>query len=189
MKRLFLSSIFLFAININSEILRSSAINCKILDQVVFQMKEGQSNRYNGYKDGLDIGEYFSLNFELSLGDASSQAVYILTVNTDINIKDRYDDKDKFSTKFYDADFKQVWEDHLYYEGVTDAMFGDDYIFIAAPGAYISLQKYNKNDWHAAYSERGVNQIYTFVSRCDVPDTYQSFFTLLKEWHLGEGAD
>tara|TARA_B100001175_G_scaffold110255_1_gene93618 strand:+ start:118 stop:684 length:567 start_codon:yes stop_codon:yes gene_type:complete len=188
MKKLFLSSIFLFSININSEIVESFSINCKILDQIVFQLNEGQSDRYNGYNDGLDSGEYFLLNFELSLGDAG-QALYILKVNTNIDITDRYDDEDKFSSNFYDTDFTDVWEDHLVYEGVTDSMFGDDYMFIAAPGANISLQKYNKNDWHGFYSQRSINQIYTVVSRCDVPYKYQDFFTNLKIWHLGEGAD
>ena len=187
MRKLFLSSLFLFALNINSEILSSFSINCKILDQIAFQMNEGKSQRYDGYTDGIDIGEYFSLNFEWSLG--TGNVVYTLSVNSDIDFGDKYGE-DKFSAIFYDLDFDQIWKDSLVYEGVTDAMLDDDYMYIAAPGAIISLHKYNNNDWHLFYSDRSVNQMYTFVSRCTGdPLEYLDLYILLKKYHLGELVD
>ena len=41
------------------------SINCKILDQVILEVKDGKSVRYNGFTDGPKIGDYvaFSLSF------------------------------------------------------------------------------------------------------------------------------
>lgn len=123
------------------------SINCKILDQILLEVKDGKSSRYDGFEDGLQVGEtlVFNIQFDaagmlysLSIGQTNGATYQVNTLLTNTNFKKIL--KNQIFT----------WNNISY----LPQHISNGYINIGDELGQISGSRYYKNDWNMLHETR-----------------------------------
>lgn len=150
------------------------SINCKILDQVILEVKDGKSVRYNGFTDGPKIGDYvaFSLSF---VAFEKNYSLSILSTG-DEGLLQAFMSNSNFHKKLNSG---VMWET----DGFTQNL-SNDYLFL---GEFSRLRgsRYYKNDWNMIYtSPSGKTGNHTRTMNClNVPEDYNVILKKVNEIH------
>ena len=66
-----ITSIFflIFFISLESAAEQTFYLSCKVLDQNIYSMNEGKSEKFSGFKEGIKQGETFSVKFDYFPGE------------------------------------------------------------------------------------------------------------------------
>tara|TARA_R110000737_G_scaffold346322_1_gene375954 strand:- start:183 stop:737 length:555 start_codon:yes stop_codon:yes gene_type:complete len=136
MKRLLLLTAIVFSsVHADAEEVEFS-IDCKILDQVALEAKDGKSKRYNGIEGRASTGDPYVIKFSLIMDDG-----YSLTIETE---------ESKLITHSREVEVASPngnlvsWRDPRTSNSI---LIIDDSGFKQGEGQIISGMRYYKNDW------------------------------------------
>lgn len=158
----------------NMEIIKFS-INCKILDQITLKVKEGKSKRYNGYKNGLKIGDNFLIEFFADLHAPK----YTISIN--------HSQKDNSYIAVNISEHNYVRED---YGGIGWNDFGDyqvlrpDTLILRTMNSQLFGERYYKNDWNMVFTFEWGTELFAQTLNClSVPDDYNKLLKKVTDIH------
>ena len=155
------------------------SFNCKILDQQILEVEDGESSRYGGYIDGSKIGDTFKLNFEYTefYGDAYRLNI-IVTDHKEVKLGSVLTDEN--FTKLNDTYEYVTWN----YFGRYKHTIGKNSILIAGGDRHITGKRYYKNDWNLILKAGLYERIFIQTANCmNVPDKLGIIFDKIKENH------
>ena len=120
-------------------------ITCKVVDQVVMSIEDGQSKKFSGIEDGLKEGEVFNINFSFSIIDPQ---YYNFEVDNDKLLM-------QISMNSEDLDMGLVFTEGQinHKRGSTQrTIFSKEYILLEDLLGMVVLKRYYKNDWQLIYN-------------------------------------
>ena len=117
------------------------SLDCKVKDQVIFQLKDGDSIRYPAYRDGIKIGERFQIEFEMQHGG--------LYYSLDIDV-----DELSVSQTFNVENLDKLPSSYRFdnYIGKSVGALSSSWIRVEDVMGTISMRRYFKNDWQLIYN-------------------------------------
>lgn len=168
----FLGLVFSFAASAETIEIEFS-INCKILDQVILEVNDGKSVRYNGYTDGPKIGDH--VDFEVKF--SSIGKLYSLSVKFT-------EDRLLYAT-MSDLQFhKKLESGVMWKDGDHVQTLLNDYMYL---GGHSRLRgtRYYKNDWNMIFtSSTDRTDSFTRTMNClNVPENYNVILKKVNDIH------
>ena len=161
-------------------------VSCKIIDQEIMAMEEGESKRYAGYKGKPQIGEYFYLKFEIE--DA------MVTPNFHIHVEVG-EDENKFTSFSFPHSSYEERITYTYSFRNSDPLFTDSASFSSylikldsdmpiESDASLSMRRYYKDDWNFSFNRRHQGEVQILHANCmNMPDDYNLLLSRLEERH------
>lgn len=149
------------------------SINCKILDQVILEVKDGKSVRYNGYKDGPKIGDHVA--FEVKFYSAGKN--YSLQVQSieDVLLFAGMSDS-QFHKKLHSG---VMWKTNGDIQNLSN-----DYLYL---GTHSRLRgsRYYKNDWNMIFtsSTDRTDSFIRTMNCLNVPEDYNVILKKVSDIH------
>jgi len=153
-------------------------LSCKVGDVSVIQMKDGISNRYNGFEGGYEAGDTIKIAFRgtsfylgedingysLNVVSQNEQMPFMLTLrNSDLEDKEYAYNYKNWSVINTEQQFLRL------------KSFGNSQIL---------MERYYKNDWQLIYNQVIRNQSYTLSANCmNVDDNLDKLFDAIKATH------
>tara|TARA_R110002153_G_scaffold254973_1_gene413502 strand:- start:81 stop:653 length:573 start_codon:yes stop_codon:yes gene_type:complete len=155
------------------------SINCKILDQVVLEVVDGESKRYSGLND-VKVGDKTSITFKFeSLGDSG----YVIDVGNG-----------QFPTvsvrhSLYKSNLKQIYNNDVINWTLIDPAYstslGENFINLEGPqDSSIAGKRYFKNDWgFVIKSGFLINNLLQTLNCMSVPADYNRMLKKVRDYH------
>lgn len=112
-------------------------LECKVSDQIVFEIEDGKSKRYAGYKDGLKLGDKFFIKFSVKHD-----------VETTYNIHIKSDEL-KILTDFISTNVTTYPKLYAFKKGSIGFVgnLSSNSIYLDGLFSKVSMKRYFKNDW------------------------------------------
>ena len=150
----------------------SFTLSCKVTGQVLIKTKDGVSTSYSSYRNGLENGDTFPIEFIYE----SNDNYYALKINAnDIKVNTILQSSDSEGTmngiefNFGNQDKSILWDNGMFLQSISSQMH---------------LYRYYKNDYELMHSESvGVNGVAsrTLTANCmNMPDTLEKVQSLIK---------
>ena len=176
------SFLFIFFVSFASSAEQTFYLNCKVLDQNIFQIKEGKSEKFLSYKNGIKIGETFSVKFNYF--PRETKFSFWLTIPGWIQ---GYDNPINDTMILMKSDFIH----HISEQGISfSTTFEEQYLYLAYEGiiaknTYSSFNfvRYYKNDWQLLFSFQGDGfESYSGTAKCmSMPNTYNEVLKIMQK--------
>jgi len=155
------------------------SINCKILDQVVLEVVDGESKRYSGLND-VKVGDKTSITFKFeSLGDSG----YVINVgNGQFPIV-------RVRHSLYKSNLKQIFNNEVIMWTLIDpahsTSLGENFINLEGPqDSSITGKRYFKSDWgFVIKSGFLINNLLQTLNCMSVPADYNRMLKKIRDYH------
>ena len=181
------TSIFflMFFISLESLAEQTFYLSCKVLDQNIYSMNEGKSEKFSGFEGGIKQGETFRVKFDYYPGETTfgfrvtipgevhgyNFDTYIYMFNSDVTYKQiggiRFDASNPLRSK-------------RLYVGFDYMTFKDDFNFF-------EFKRYYKNDWQLLFfffDRADSGSFLTGTANCmGMPNTYDEVLKSMQEIH------
>ena len=176
------SFLFIFFVSFASSAEQTFYLNCKVLDQNIFQIKEGKSEKFLSYKNGIKIGETFSVKFNYF--PRETKFSFRLTIP---GWRQGYDNP------IYDTVIvmKSDSIDYIQEQGITfTRTFEEQYLYLSYEGIIAKsiyntfhFVRYYKNDWQLLFSFRDdAFESYSGTANCmGMPNTYNEVLKIMQK--------
>ena len=176
---------FVFFVSFASSAEQTFYLNCKVLDQNIFEIKEGKSKKFIGHKNGIKKGETFSIKFQYFPYDKKlpeTTFAFWLTIPGWIRYCDHPACDDVILMESDHGSPTYTLEGSLSgdisfsrkYFGQLDLYLANDSISVRSINHTFFLSRYYKNDWQLLFNfhDDGL-QTYTGTANCmGMPNTY-----------------
>ena len=178
-----ITSIFflIFFISLESAAEQTFYLSCKVLDQNIYSMNEGKSEKFSGFKEGIKQGETFSVKFDYFPGEETFG--FRVTIPGEVHGHD-------FDTYLY------MYTMDVTLESAQGIQFGSwnsskrlhvgyDFMTFRDEFNFYDFRRYYKNDWQLLFFDRGdVINFYTGTANCmGMPNTYDEVLKSMQEIH------
>ena len=161
-------------------------VSCKIIDQEIMEMEEGESKRYTGYKGKPKIGEYFYLKFEIIDAMVTPNFHIYVEVGEDENKftdfslpHSSYEERITYTYSFRNSDPLVV-----YSASFSSYLIRLDSELTIDSGVSLSMRRYYKDDWNFSFNRRQQGEVHILHANCmNMPDGYNLLLSRLEERH------
>ena len=173
----------MFFISLESLAEQTFYLSCKVLDQNIYSMNEGKSEKFSGFEKGIKQGETFRVKFDYFPGETTfgfrvtiprevhgyDFDTYIYMFNADVT----YEQAE--GIKF---DSTNILKSKKLYVGFDYLQFKDDFNLY-------EWRRYYKNDWQLLFVDTGDRtSFYTGAANCmGMPNTYDEVLKSMQEIH------
>lgn len=176
------SFLFIFFVSFASSAEQTFYLNCKVLDQNIFQIKEGKSEKFLSYKNGIEKGETFSVKFNYF--PRETKYSFMLTFPGWIQGYDNPIYDTVISMK--SDSIKLNSEQGIIFSRTFEKQYLDlGYDVIHAKNIYNSFYfvRYYKNDWQLLFSFQGdAFESYSGTAKCmSMPNTYNEVLKIMQK--------
>ena len=173
----------MFFISLESLADQTFYLSCKVLDQNIYSMNEGKSEKFSGFKKGIKQGETFRVKFdyfprEITFGFRVTIPGEVHGYNFDNDIYMNNLDVTYELEEGIRFDSESVLNSKRLYVGFDVMTFKDD-------SNFYDFRRYYKNDWQLLFFDRGdVTNFYTGTANCmGMPNTYDEVLKSMQEIH------
>jgi len=171
---------FIFFVSSLSLAEQTFNLNCKVLDQNILAIDEGNSERFSGYKNGIKKGETFSVKFKYFPGETTFG--FSLTFPGWIK---GYDHPIFDTSKWWGSDSVFITEQVISFGDnnyVEHLFLGYDSIFFRNEYSTYKFKRYYKNDWQLVFFFNDLFEIYSGTANCmAMPNTYNEVLRSMRE--------
>ena len=153
-------------------------LNCKITDQIIFQVKDGKTTRYSNYADEVKVGDNFSIDFKFqSYGDGYRLSIYSKELNLIIVSLESSFLIAKFNEYVFDRSNKGVLGN---ISGVLGRI-SSERIYIDDVLSTVEIKRYFKNDWQLlTTSYVSVNSTSMLTANCmNMPSKFDKMLKII----------
>ena len=159
------------------------SINCKILDQVVLEVVDGESKRYTGFGD-VKIGDKTSITFKFE--ERATAGSYRITYENDQSGQASVKQSIQNSSYNHIMENGRIIFKHMIRgSGEKTIALGQSYIRLAGnSGASITGRRYFKNDWGFIAQGGIFTDNYMQALNCmNVPEAYDQMLQKIRDFH------
>ena len=147
------------------------SLNCKIKDQVIFQIKDGVSSRFNSYRNKSAIGDNFSVDFTMLHGEKS----YLLKIGSD----------ELMISEVFDNIFATNIRSLIAYKDINKRGVGwisNGNVTLNGSIGVFHLNRYFKNDWQLLFtSAANTNQTRMLTANCmNMPSKFDEVMSIIE---------
>ena len=182
-----ITSIFflMFFISLESLADQTFYLSCKVLDQNIYSMNEGKSEKFSGFKKGIKQGEIFTVEFDYS----PLESGFELFVTIPGELHGYNFDNYNFNNRIYINNFDVTYEREVgirfdkgdllnsqrLYVGFDKMTFKDDF-------SSYDFKRYYKNDWQLLFFYGDLTNFHTGTANCmGMPNTYDEVLKSMQE--------
>jgi len=159
------------------------SINCKILDQVVLEVVDGESKRYSGFGD-VKIGDKTFITFKFE--ERATASSYRITYENDQSPQASV--KQSIQNSSYNLIMENgriIFKHPIRGRGEVTIALGESYIRLAgSSGRSITGRRYFKNDW-GFIAQGGIftNNYIQTLNCMNVPAAYDQMLQKIRDFH------